>query len=117
MAAGCTVGRIPGDSGHGRAWGAGEKKEDDEGIRFYTLLVVEMRRGGRISPKKRAATHCSEQASSPRRQCWARCVRWWRSGSSPSRPWRCWNQGTCVGAEGVAAGGHRACCRGAQDSL
>jgi hypothetical protein len=71
MAAGCTVGRIPGDSGHKRAWGAGEKKEDVEGIRFYTLHVVEMRRGGRILPEKRAAAHCSEQASSPGWRRWA----------------------------------------------
>jgi hypothetical protein len=35
MATGCTVGRIPGVSEHGRAWGAGEKKEDDEGMILY----------------------------------------------------------------------------------
>jgi hypothetical protein len=52
MSAGSTVCRIPGDSGHGRARGAGQKKENDEGIRFYTLLVAETRRGGRISPEK-----------------------------------------------------------------
>jgi hypothetical protein len=46
MAAAGTVGWIPDDSRHGRAWGVGQRKEDDEGIQFYTLLVAEMHRGG-----------------------------------------------------------------------
>jgi hypothetical protein len=47
MAAAGTAGRIPGNSGQGRVQGAGQKREDDEGIQFYTLLVAEMCRGGR----------------------------------------------------------------------
>jgi hypothetical protein len=46
MTASCTVGRVPGDSGHGRVRGVGQEKEDKEGIRFYTLLVAQMRHGG-----------------------------------------------------------------------
>jgi hypothetical protein len=34
--------------GHGRSRGAGQKKEDDERIRFHTLLTTGMHRGGRI---------------------------------------------------------------------
>jgi hypothetical protein len=34
-------------------------KEDDEGIRFHTLLTAGMHRGGRISSKKWAAAVCS----------------------------------------------------------
>jgi hypothetical protein len=49
------TGRIPSDAGHGRARGVGQKKEDDEGIRFHTLLTAGMHRGGRILPKKRVA--------------------------------------------------------------
>jgi hypothetical protein len=35
--------------------GAGQKKEDDEGIRFHTLLTAGMHRGDQILPEKRAA--------------------------------------------------------------
>jgi hypothetical protein len=34
-------------------------KEDDEGIRFHTLLTAGMHRGGRISPEKRRRWVCS----------------------------------------------------------
>jgi hypothetical protein len=42
-----TVGRISGDSGHGRARGAGEMKEEREGVPFYILPAAGMHRGGR----------------------------------------------------------------------
>jgi hypothetical protein len=42
-----TVGRIPSDSGHGRARRAGQKKEDDEGIRFWGLPAARTHRGSR----------------------------------------------------------------------
>jgi hypothetical protein len=64
-----TVGWIPSDSRHGRPRGAGEKKEDDEGIRFYTLLVAEMRRGGRNRWRKERWRFCP--ASVPDQRCWA----------------------------------------------
>jgi hypothetical protein len=54
-----TVDWIPGDSGHGRAWGAGQKKEDDEGIQFHLLPMVERHRGGGNLAGKKAAAHCS----------------------------------------------------------
>jgi hypothetical protein len=34
----------------------GQKKEDDEGIRFHTLLTVGMHRGDRILLEKRVAS-------------------------------------------------------------
>jgi hypothetical protein len=54
-----TVGWIPGDSRHGRPWGAGEKKEDDEGIRFHLLPMVERHRGGGNLTGKKVTVHCS----------------------------------------------------------
>jgi hypothetical protein len=51
--------QIPDVLGHGRSRGAGQKKEDDEGIRFHTLLTAGMHRGGQISPEKRVAAVCS----------------------------------------------------------
>jgi hypothetical protein len=33
-------------------------KEDDEGIRFHTLLTAGMHRGGQILPEKRAVVVC-----------------------------------------------------------
>jgi hypothetical protein len=41
--------------GHGRSRGPGQKKEDDEWIRFHTLLTTGMGHGGQISSEKRAA--------------------------------------------------------------
>jgi hypothetical protein len=56
MAAGCTVGRIPVDSRHGRARGAGEKKEDNEGIQFHLLPMAERHCGCGILAEKRRVT-------------------------------------------------------------
>jgi hypothetical protein len=53
-----TVLQIPIILGHGRSRGAGQKKEDDEEIRFHTLLTVRMHRGGRILSEKRVAAVC-----------------------------------------------------------
>jgi hypothetical protein len=47
--------QIPIVRGHGRSREAGQMKEDDEGIRFHTLLTPGMHRGGRILLEKRAA--------------------------------------------------------------
>jgi hypothetical protein len=63
------TGRIPGDSRHGIARGVGQKKEDDEGIRFHTLLIAGMHHGGRIFPEKRAAAVLF--VAVPRRRRWA----------------------------------------------
>jgi hypothetical protein len=54
-----TICRIPGDLGHDRIWEAGEKKEDDEAIRFYRLPMVEMHCGGRNLIAKEAAVFYS----------------------------------------------------------
>jgi hypothetical protein len=54
-----TVGRIPGDFGHERAWDLGEKKEYNEGIRFYRSPMAEMHHGGRNRIGKEAAVFCS----------------------------------------------------------
>jgi hypothetical protein len=40
------AGQIVGNLGHERAWNLKEKKEDDEGIPFYTLLTAGMGYGG-----------------------------------------------------------------------
>jgi hypothetical protein len=47
-----TVLQIPVVLGHERSQGAGQMKEDDEGIPFHTLLTAEMHRGDRISRRK-----------------------------------------------------------------
>jgi hypothetical protein len=51
--------QIPVVLGHGRSRGAGQKKEDVEGIRFHTLLTAGMHRGARISPEKLQRRLCS----------------------------------------------------------
>jgi hypothetical protein len=43
-----TVLQIPDVLGDGRSRGAGQNKEDDEGIRFYLLPVAERHRIGQI---------------------------------------------------------------------
>jgi hypothetical protein len=63
-----TVGRIPSVLGHGRLRGAGQKKEDDEGIRFHTLLTAGVHLGGRISPEKLRRRFCP--AFVPGRRRW-----------------------------------------------
>jgi hypothetical protein len=62
-----TVGRIPDVLGHERPRGAGQKKEDNEGIRFHTLLTAKMHCGGRILPEKLRQRFCP--ASVPGRRC------------------------------------------------
>jgi hypothetical protein len=52
MAMAGTVLQIPVILGHERSQGAGQMKEDDEGIPFHTLLTAEMHRGDRISQRK-----------------------------------------------------------------
>jgi hypothetical protein len=63
-----TVGRIPGDSEHGRAQGLGQKKEDDEGIRFHSLPMVERHRGGGNLARKKVVAHCSSSLPSDGRR-------------------------------------------------
>jgi hypothetical protein len=54
-----TILQIPGDSWHERSQGAWQMKEDDEGIRFHTLLTARIHRGGQIGPEKRRRRVCS----------------------------------------------------------
>jgi hypothetical protein len=64
MADGGNVGRIPGDSGHGRARGAGQKKEEMEGVPFYRLPMAGRHRGGgNLAGKRRRCT-------APWQRCW-----------------------------------------------
>jgi hypothetical protein len=52
MLAAGTVSQIAVILGHERSQGAGQMKEDDEGIPFHTLLTVGMHRRDRISRRK-----------------------------------------------------------------
>jgi hypothetical protein len=64
------VGQNSRDLGHGRARKVGEKREEVEGVPFYTLLAAEMHRGGRSLDVKEAVVVCSSQ----RDNGWWRCL-------------------------------------------
>jgi hypothetical protein len=65
MVAAGTVPLIAGVLGHERSQGAGQMKEDDEGIPFHTLLTAGMHRGDRISWRKSRRRVCSVPALVP----------------------------------------------------
>jgi hypothetical protein len=68
MAARCTVGRIPSDSGPRRARGAGQKKEEMEGVPFYRLPMAGRHYGGGNLVGKRRRRFCLWRTD--RRRSW-----------------------------------------------
>jgi hypothetical protein len=94
------------NSRRSRAWEiarSGQKKVDDEGIRFHTLLTAGVHRGGWISPEKGAAVFCSWLVLLGGGAGQRRCRRRWARGKA-RRGGRCSSWQRCRGGtvQGVA---------------